>query len=166
MSRVLPQTLCSTPYPPAPTSTSVVYHLPLLRRKSCSGTTTVTCNLGTINSGSNATVTITATPSAAGGYSNTASVTSTSADLNTANNSATAIAYSVLAACTTNTGVAGGTLSGVINSYYPGSTTVTAGSTSITLGVATGSSTAIATGDLVVIMQMQDAAINSSNSGS
>lgn len=57
----------------------------------CSGTTTVTCNLGTINSGANVTVTIVVTaPAAAGSLSNTASVTSGVTDPNAANNSATA----------------------------------------------------------------------------
>lgn len=58
----------------------------------CTGTTTVNCNLGTINSGSSATVAIVAlaTASAAASVSNTATATSTVADPNAANNSATA----------------------------------------------------------------------------
>jgi uncharacterized repeat protein (TIGR01451 family) len=133
---------------------------------SCSGTTTITCTLNSINSGSNATILITATPSTAGGYVNSATVSSSSPDLEPANNTGTAVAYSELAACAPTTSTPGGTLTGVINTYYPGTATVTAGSTSITLGTATGASTAISANDLVLIVQMQDAAINSTNTSS
>jgi len=134
---------------------------------SCSGTTTITCNLVTNAAGigvnSSVTITITVTPAAPGGYPSTASVTSSTPDLTTANNSATGVAYSQFAACATSTATAGGTLTGTINTYYPGNATANAGSTSITLGAATGAGTAIASGDLVLIIQMQDAAINSTN---
>src|ERR1700704_7174137 len=56
-------------------------------------------------------------------------------------------------------------LSGVINTYYPGSATATAASTTITLGAATGAATPIAIGDLVLVIQMQEAAIDSTNTG-
>jgi uncharacterized repeat protein (TIGR01451 family) len=46
----------------------------------CSGTATVTCSLGTIAASGSATVTIKVTPTAAGTLSNTASVSSTTAD--------------------------------------------------------------------------------------
>jgi uncharacterized repeat protein (TIGR01451 family) len=131
---------------------------------SCSGTSPITCNLGAMGVGATATVTVTATPTAPGGYTDNASVTSTTADLNTANNSATGASYSELTACTTNTITAGGSLGGTINTYYPGTATANKGSSSVTLGAATGAGTAIASGDLVLIIQMQDAAINSSNS--
>ena len=121
---------------------------------------------GSIASGSSATVTLTATPTAPGGYIDSASVTSTSPDLETTNNSSNGVAYSELTQCTTSTLTAGGSLTGVINTYYPGTATATAGSTSITLGTASGASTAISTGDLVLISQMQDAAINSSDTSS
>jgi len=88
------------------------------------------------------------------------------ADLNTANNSATAVSYSELTECATSTLTAGGNLSGTINTYYPGRATASAASTSLTLGTATGGGTAISSGDLVLIIQMQDAAINSSNTSS
>lgn len=58
---------------------------------------------------------------------------------------------------------AGGVLSGVINRYWPGSATVTAGSTAISLGASTGGGAAIAAGDLLLVIQMQDAAINTNN---
>src|SRR5438132_12217518 len=57
------------------------------------------------------------------------------------------------------------TLNSVINTYYPGALTAAAGATTITLGPATGAGTPIAVGDLVVVIQMQDAAIDSTNTG-
>jgi uncharacterized repeat protein (TIGR01451 family) len=62
---------------------------------SCSGTTTVVCSLGTLdsaNTGSTttATVTITVIPSKTGTLTNTAGVSSATADPNTANNAASA----------------------------------------------------------------------------
>ena len=54
----------------------------------------------------------------------------------------------------------------VINTYYPGSASVAAGATSIVLGAANGASTPISTGDLLLIMQMQGASIDSSNTSS
>src|SRR2546423_8545327 len=56
-------------------------------------------------------------------------------------------------------------LSGVINAYYPGSASASAGSTTITLGAATGAATPIAVGDLLLVIQMQDAGIDSTNTG-
>src|SRR3981081_2986334 len=56
-------------------------------------------------------------------------------------------------------------LTGVINTYYPGAATATATSTTITLGAATGAVDPIAIRDLVLVIQMQDAAINSTNTG-
>src|ERR1044072_7585342 len=60
-----------------------------------------------------------------------------------------------------------GTISGVVNTYYPASTateTINAGATSIALGTASGSTTPIAIGDLVLVIQMQDAIISTKNS--
>jgi uncharacterized repeat protein (TIGR01451 family) len=57
---------------------------------SCSGSATVTCALGTLESGADATVTIVVTPTAGGPLSNTASVSTTSADPKLANNEAIA----------------------------------------------------------------------------
>jgi Peptidase family C25 len=54
-------------------------------------------------------------------------------------------------------------ITGVVNTYYPGTASVAATATSITLGVATGSSTAITSGDLLIVIQMQDASIDRSN---
>lgn len=61
---------------------------------------------------------------------------------------------------------AGGTLSGVINRYWPGAASAAAGSTAISLGSSIGGGASISSGDLLLVIQMQDAAINSSNTSS
>jgi uncharacterized repeat protein (TIGR01451 family) len=58
---------------------------------SCSGTTTVTCTLGTIANGASATITLIVQPTAPGPLSNTATVSSSPADLDAANNTSTAV---------------------------------------------------------------------------
>jgi uncharacterized repeat protein (TIGR01451 family)/fimbrial isopeptide formation D2 family protein len=60
----------------------------------------------------------------------------------------------------------GGTLGGVVNTYFPGAATANAGATSISLSASNinGAATPVAVGDLLLVMQMQDAAINSNNS--
>jgi uncharacterized repeat protein (TIGR01451 family) len=55
----------------------------------CTGSATVTCNLGSLSNGGSATVTIVVTPTQAGGISNTATVGANEADPDTSNNSAT-----------------------------------------------------------------------------
>ena len=52
---------------------------------------------------------------------------------------------------------------GVYNTYYPGTATAAAGAVSLTLAASRGAATPIAVGDLLLVMQMQDAAINTSN---
>ena len=56
-----------------------------------------------------------------------------------------------------------GTISGIVNTYYPGTANAAAGATSISVGTPAGASTAIAAGDLLLVIQMQDADINSNN---
>jgi uncharacterized repeat protein (TIGR01451 family) len=56
----------------------------------CGGTTTVTCNLGTIVNGANATISIVATANSSGTISNTATVSANERDTAPANNSSTA----------------------------------------------------------------------------
>ena len=81
---------------------------------------------------------------------------------------AAAPSRALAAAACTNPGKDGpGTaLSGVLNSYYPG-VSGTAGSASVTVGVidtsSGGSNKAIAAGDLILVMQMQDADLSTSN---
>lgn len=57
----------------------------------CTGTSTVTCNIGTLGANASRTVTIVVTPAIAGGISNTATVTANEPDINTANNTAAAV---------------------------------------------------------------------------
>ncbi|MEA5597741.1 isopeptide-forming domain-containing fimbrial protein [Rivularia sp. UHCC 0363] len=57
-------------------------------------------------------------------------------------------------------------LNGVINTYYPGAADVNAGATSIPIGTPTGASTPIQPGDLLLVIQMQGADINSDNTNS
>lgn len=56
-------------------------------------------------------------------------------------------------------------LSGIVNTYFPGAATASAGATSIQLGTirAAGSATTISIGDLLLVIQMQDGTFNSSN---
>lgn len=56
--------------------------------------------------------------------------------------------------------------SAVLNTYYPGTGNPVKGSTSLTVGTSIGSSTPIANGDMVLIIQMQGADFNSTNSDS
>ena len=57
------------------------------------------------------------------------------------------------------------TIAGVINSYYPGTSAVPVGAVSLPIGaVQPGTAAAIAPGDLLIVMQMQGARIDSSNS--
>jgi uncharacterized repeat protein (TIGR01451 family) len=126
---------------------------------------TVTCNLGTVPSAFSATVTIKATIATAGNYTTTATVASTTTDLYTGNNTFTVTVpvQSVVCATPGNDGTPGAPITGVVNTYYPGTASVASGATSLTLGTPTGSATAIANGDLLLVMQMQDAAINTTN---
>jgi uncharacterized repeat protein (TIGR01451 family) len=137
---------------------------------SCTGTATVTCALaGAMAKGASATITISVTsPSTAGPMTNTATISSATTDPVASNNSATVITVVQPLVCATpGKDGAGGTLTGVVNAYYPGTGTLTAGGTaSVTLGAASGAAQAIAVGDLLLIMQMQDALINSTNTSS
>jgi fimbrial isopeptide formation D2 family protein/uncharacterized repeat protein (TIGR01451 family) len=62
----------------------------------------------------------------------------------------------------------GGTLSGVVNTYFPATSNANAGTTSITVGASNfgGAATPVVVGDLLLVIQMQDASINSNNSNS
>ncbi|HEX6098596.1 MAG TPA: SBBP repeat-containing protein [Thermoanaerobaculia bacterium] len=57
----------------------------------CSGTTTVTCSLGTLNNGASASIALVVRPSAPGPLSNTATVDSPAADPAAGNNASTAV---------------------------------------------------------------------------
>ena len=137
---------------------------------SCTGTTTVSCSITSpMAMGSTATISITVTaPANATTLTNTASV-NLGSDPNATNNSATA--YTVvqpLVCATPGRDGTGGTLTGVVNAYYPPANTGTlaSASTSVALGAVSGASKAIAAGDLLLIIQMQGATINSNNTSS
>jgi uncharacterized repeat protein (TIGR01451 family) len=118
--------------------------------------------------GSTVTIGITVkAPTTATTLNNTATAT-LAGDPNSANNSATA--YTVvqpLACATPGRDGAGGTLTGTVNTYYPGTTAALAsGATTVALGAAQGATTPIASGDLLLIVQTQGASINSTNTSS
>jgi LPXTG-site transpeptidase (sortase) family protein len=56
-------------------------------------------------------------------------------------------------------------IGGIVNTYYPGSANVSAGATSIPVGAPLGAATPIQPGDLLLVIQMQGADINSTNTG-
>jgi uncharacterized repeat protein (TIGR01451 family) len=129
-------------------------------------TNPVTCTVGTLNSGGTATVAVVETAGTSGAYANTASVSDsgTPPDPNTGNNSFTAVATVQSAACANvSQATPGSNLTGVVNTYYPGTASVAAGAKAIPVGTPTGAGT-IAAGNLLLVIQMQDAGINDSNS--
>jgi uncharacterized repeat protein (TIGR01451 family) len=126
---------------------------------------TVTCNEGTIASAASVTETIKATIATAGNYTTTATLSSSTTDLNSSNNTFISTVPVQTAVCATpgKDGTPGAAITSVVNTYYPGTASAASGTTSITLGASTGAGTAIAIGDLLLVMQMQDAAINTTN---
>lgn len=54
-------------------------------------------------------------------------------------------------------------LSGILNTYYPGTNSPAVGARCITVGTRAGAATAIAAGDLLLVIQMQDATIDSAD---
>jgi uncharacterized repeat protein (TIGR01451 family) len=134
------------------------------------GTGVITCSLtASLPAGSSSafTLLLNYTGSGAVGASlvNQATVASTT-DPNASNNTASATTILTGAAVCATPGKDGNlTVTGplTVNTYYPGTATAPTGSTSITLGTATGATNPLAVGDLVLVMQMQDAAIDSNN---
>jgi len=157
-----------------PTTTTFVSSSAVPAGVTCSGTATVACTIGVLAVGGIDTITITVkAPAGVGPISNTASITASApADPVSSNNSATAItAVQPLVCATPGNDGAGGSLSGIVNAYYPpgaGVTGAAAGTASIVLGKAAtgGAQMAIAAGDLVLVMQMQSATINFTNTSS
>ncbi|MGC1616368.1 MAG: C25 family cysteine peptidase [Candidatus Acidiferrum sp.] len=136
----------------------------------CSGTSTVTCALGTITRGTTITIAITVTaPASPTTLTNTSSVSSSTTDPVSVNNSGTVLTVVQPLVCASpGRDGAGGTLTGIVNAYYPPANgALAAGSTSVVLGAAAagGALTPIAAGDLLLFIQAQDAAINSTNTG-
>ena len=133
----------------------------------CTTAATISCTLPTpFASGATATVAVVVSTTAAGFYPNTASITDsgTPPDPNTGNNSYVALAPVVSVTCSGTTLSAAATpLSGVLNTYFPGTASVAAGAASIPVGASTGAGGTIANGSLLLVIQMQDASINTSN---
>ena len=127
---------------------------------------TLTCTVGTLASNATATIALTVSTTAPGFYPNTAVVSDsgTPPDYNLGNNTYVAVAPVQTVVCATNNLTVGGTLTGVINTYYPGSATVAQGATLIPVGAATGAAATIANGTELLVIQMQNASINTSNS--
>ena len=133
----------------------------------CVGTGPITCTLPTsFASGAVATVAVTVTAPTAGFYPNTATVADTAPppDPNTGNNTYVALAPVVSIVCsTTALTAAPAPLTGVLNTYFPGTANVAAGATSIPVGTSTGAGGTITNGSLLLVIQMQDASINTAN---
>ncbi len=137
---------------------------------------TITCSLGTVAYPLATPITITVTGTTSGTantMTNVAAVSTTGTDPVSGNNSVTVLTVVQPLVCATpGKDGAGGALTGVVNAYYPpgaGVGTVAAGSTSILLGAAAGApaaQTSISSGDLLLIIQMQGAQINSTNTSS
>jgi uncharacterized repeat protein (TIGR01451 family) len=148
------------------TNLSLVSYTPSAGTTCTNTLTTINCTLPTpFTSGATATVSVVVATTAPGFYPNTATITDsgTPPDPNTGNNTYVALAPVVSVVCSTATLTTGGTLTGQINTYYPGNGNVAIGATSIPVGAANGTGT-IAAGSLLLIIQMQDASINTSNS--
>jgi uncharacterized repeat protein (TIGR01451 family) len=131
---------------------------------------TIICHLGTVAYPLATPITITITGTTSGvatTMTNSATVTTTGTDPYLPNNSVTVLTVVQPLVCA-NPGKdgAGGALSGVVNGYYPPGAavgTVNAGATSVVLGAAAAAPAAqkaIAIGDLLLIIQIQDATIN------
>jgi len=133
---------------------------------------TITCTLGTVAYplGSPIAITVSGTaPAAAGTLTNVATVSTTGTDPVASNNSSAVITVVQPLVCATpgKDGAPGAPLSGIVNTYYAGVGTANVGSTSITVATpSSGSSTQFAAGDLALVIQMQAAQINSTNTNS
>ncbi len=143
---------------------------------SCGAVTggTITCSLGAVAYPLATPITITVTgttPGTGSPLTNKAVVSTTSTDPVATNNTVTVVTVVQPLVCAMpGKDGAGGTLSGVVNAYYPPAVgTVAVGATSITLGAAAaapGAQTPIGIGDLLLVIQMQAAQINSTNTSS
>jgi uncharacterized repeat protein (TIGR01451 family) len=131
----------------------------------CAGTGPVTCNIGALAPGAtSAPITITVRANAAGTVSNVATVSYNA--LATSNSSETVRTLAEAQVCATpGKDGAGGTLTGIKNDYWPGASTVSAGVTTLTVGARAtgGAGNTINAGDLLIVMQMQDAAFDTTN---
>ncbi|HMC69378.1 MAG TPA: DUF11 domain-containing protein, partial [Mycobacteriales bacterium] len=131
----------------------------------CAGTGPVTCNIGTLAAAAtSAPITITVLPTAAGTVSNVATVSWNGLAATNFSETIRTLAEQKVCASPGKDG-AGGTLAGVKNDYWPGSASVAAGLATMTVGAraAGGAGAGITAGDLLIVMQMQDAAFDTTN---
>ena len=131
----------------------------------CAGTGPVSCNIGTLAAGAtSAPITVTVMATAAGPVSNTASVAFSGNATSNVSETVNSVVEGRVCATPGKDG-GGGTLAGIVNDYWPGTSTIAAGVTSMTVGarVAGGGGKTIAAGDLLIVMQMQDAAFDTTN---
>jgi uncharacterized repeat protein (TIGR01451 family) len=131
----------------------------------CSGTGPVTCSVGTLAAGAtSATFTITVVPTTAGTVSNVATLSYTGSTKVTSSETVRTLAEAKICATPGKDGT-GGTLAGIKNDYWPGTLTPAAGATTMTVGARTagGFGSTITAGDLLIVMQMQDAAFDTTN---
>src|SRR6202167_6057704 len=134
----------------------------------------ITCSLGPVAYPLTTPITITltgTTPATGSPLTNNAVVSTTGTDPVPSNNTATVVTVVQPLVCAMpGKDGAGGTLSGVVNAYYPPAAgTVAVGATSITLGAAAAApaaQTPIGVGDLLLVIQTQGAKINSTNTSS
>ena len=135
---------------------------------SCTVTTNVSCSIGAMANGATVTVAIQGSPTAAGAISGTGSVTINEYDPY-ADSTATATTFAQSSVCVNagKDGVGSITTATSVNTYFAPSAAgvLNAGtaSPSVALKAGVGASTPIAVGDLLIIMQMQDASIDSDN---
>jgi len=132
----------------------------------CTGTGPVTCTVGTLAAGATSSAfTLTVVPTTAGTVSNVATVTYTGAAAPNSSETVTTLAEGKICATPGKDG-AGGTLGGIKNEYWPGTLNPLAGATTMTIGARAAGGAGVNTitaGDLLIVMQMQDAAIDTTN---
>ena len=132
----------------------------------CTGTGPVTCTVGTLAAGATSSAfTLTVVPTTAGTVSNVATVTYTGAAAPNSSETVNTLAEGKICATPGKDG-AGGTLAGIKNDYWPGTLNPLAGATTMVVGArAAGGAgtTTITSGDLLIVMQMQDAAFDTTN---
>jgi uncharacterized repeat protein (TIGR01451 family) len=132
----------------------------------------IVCTIGTVAYPLGAAISITVTgttPGTATTLTNSVTVATSGTDPVSSNNTATVLTVVQPLVCATpgKDGAPGIPLSGYVNTYYAGVGSVGAGSTSLTVVTpSSGSATQIAVGDLLLVMQMQGVAINSTNTSS
>jgi uncharacterized repeat protein (TIGR01451 family) len=131
----------------------------------CAGTGPVTCNIGSLATGAtSAPITITVLPTSAGTVTNVATVSWNGQAAKNSSELVNTLAEAKVCASPGKDG-AGGTLAGIKNDYWPGSASVAAGAATMTLGArdTRGFLHDITAGDLLIVMQMQDAAFDTTN---